>query len=119
MFHPAEYIPFDPTDPNDIANRRVWVRYLCSSATPGQAFNTSNYTTQHGRVLNLSSWGLGLLLDLRVGPGTLLKVEVEGWNGNRMLLGRVMHATESGEGWLHGCELVNPVNGTELQDLLG
>jgi hypothetical protein len=60
-----------------------------------------------------------LLLDLRVAPGTLLKVEVLGWIGNRMLLGRVIHATEHAEGWLHGCELVNPVSGMLIQDLLG
>ncbi len=110
--------PFDPTDIRALADRRVWVRYRCAPETPGQAFNMANYTPQHGRVLNLSGGGMGLLLEKPVVPGTLLKVEIPGWNGNRMLFGRVIHHAEQPGGWLHGCELTDPVSNTEIRDLL-
>jgi hypothetical protein len=118
MSSEANSLPFDPAEPNSMIDRRVWVRYRCAHETSGQTFNTTNYTSQHGRVLNLSSGGIGLLLNWAVAPGTLLKVEIKGWNGNRMLLGRVIHASRQTDGWLHGCELANPVTATEIEDLL-
>jgi hypothetical protein len=114
----ADFLPFN-MEPHALADRRVWVRYRCAPAKPGQTFNTVNYTSQHGRVLNLFGGGMGLLLDLPVPIGTLLKVEIGGWAGNRMFLGRVIHASEQPNGWLHGCELSTPVSNTEIQDLLG
>jgi hypothetical protein len=99
--------------------RRVWVRYQCEADIPGQTFNTSNSTSQHKRVLKLSSGGMGLVMDLPVVMGTLLRVEIKGKNGNRMFLGRVIHASRQIDRWLHGCELAHPVTGSEIEDLLG
>jgi hypothetical protein len=95
------------------------VRYRCAPETPGQTFNNANYTTQHGRVLNLSSGGMGLLLDLPVAPGTLLKVEMERFSGNGLFLGRVIHPSQQSHGWFHACELADPMSTAEMQDLLG
>jgi hypothetical protein len=100
-------------------NRRAWVRYLCRPETPGQTFQPESFRCEHARVTNLSGGGLGLLLSEPLPAGTALKVELEGRHGPRLLGARVVYVTEQEDGWLHGCELNNPLPQTELDDLLG
>ncbi len=118
MSKPANSFDRGSGPPRAVLNRRVWVRYLCPLDTPGQTFDTQSYQSAPARVLNLSVCGIGLFLDTPLGEGTQLKVELEGWGGSRMLLARVVHVTEQADGWVHGCELVNPISGGEIEDLL-
>jgi hypothetical protein len=106
--------PEDPPPPE----RRLWPRHACPATSYGRVFHPGGGRTRPARVLNLCCGGLALLLEEPFERGTTLKVELEGRYGPRMLLARVAHATAQPAGWLVGCELVRPVTGTELQDLL-
>jgi hypothetical protein len=99
-------------------NRRVWVRHPCPAEKPGQMFNTESSKVCQGVVRNLSSGGIGLVLSEAVHLGTVLKVEIDGGQGPRMLVMRVTHITEQTDGWLHGCELTVPLTGEQIREML-
>jgi hypothetical protein len=101
-----------------VLNRRVWVRYPFAADTPSQLFNTASSKVLQAVVQNLSSGGIALLLCEALQPATVLKVEVEGGDGPRLLVARVTHVTEQAEGWLHGCELTVPLTADQIENLL-
>jgi hypothetical protein len=111
-------VPNVPTKQPAPGENRVWVRYGCPPDTPGQLFDTESSKVQQGAVHNLSSGGIGLLLGEPIQLGTIVKVELDGWSGPRMLTARVTHTTEQPDGWLHGCELELPLSGCQVRDLL-
>jgi hypothetical protein len=97
---------------------RVWVRY---SARPEGRVRTQAAPTvilRKGIILGISRKGLSLLLDSALPAGIILKVEMEGPGRWRVLLARVLHATEQAEGWLHGCELANILSEGEIRAIL-
>ena len=118
MSEPAPSFPRAPTEHRSSGNRRVWVRYPCPPDTPGQMFDPTRSLVQQGTVRNLSGGGIGLLLAEPVVRGTVLKVEVDGWSGPRMVVVQVTHVQELAEGWLHGCELELPLSADQIRDLL-
>jgi hypothetical protein len=63
---------------------------------------------------------VGLVLDRRFEPGTLLIIELsEKAKGRVRALGvRVVHATQRETRWIIGCKFVSPLNEEELQTLV-
>ena len=77
--------------------------------------------SQYGEatVRDISTTGVGLLLDCAFPPGTMLLVE--SWQRGNLrttLLARVVHAAPQGAGWYHGCELGRPLGASELEEWL-
>jgi hypothetical protein len=92
--------------------RRATVRYACdakTSCTPLAALQSD--TGWEARVRDVSRIGLGLVLERRFEPGTIITVDLH----PRILLVRVAHAKALPEGgWLLGCELIDPSAGEDL-----
>jgi hypothetical protein len=115
---PSESTANGHTLPTRSPNRRAWVRYHYEPEAPGQLFNRDTSDCRPAQVVNLSGGGLGLVLEDAFPVGTLLKVELEGRHGPRLLGARVVHVSESAGLWLHGCELAHPLPKGEMEDLL-
>jgi len=100
--------------------RRVTVRYpshLRGSCHTVHARQAAGWPAQ---FLNVSCGGLGLLLQRRFEPGTVLAVEPLDVNGgtSSVLLVRVIHATRRADGgWLLGCRHVTDLTEDEVQAL--
>lgn len=72
-----------------------------------------------GELRDISLGGMGLILNRRFEPGTLLMVELDTPAGRESLLSRVVHARPLGDQkWLLGCALARPLNRQKLQALL-
>jgi hypothetical protein len=87
----------------------------CWPATVAGAFGTL------ARVKDVSTAGIGLVLDRRFEPGTLLAVQVEaacgGGPGNLLARVRRVMPQEGGQ-WLLGCAFVSPLGAEELHAFL-
>jgi hypothetical protein len=70
-----------------------------------------------GRLRDVSTFGVGLLLPDPVTPGALLEIDFAGLEQNpgRALLGRVVHLAPQPGGWLAGCALVKEVGDDALR----
>jgi hypothetical protein len=118
----AEETPFpEPVGvPAEIAERRSAVRYPSQAATPclpvpeGEALCCA-------RVVDISTTGVGLLVDSYVEPETLLAVELQGEDpgASYTLVVEVRRATKQGEGeWLLGCSFARELTEAEMRALL-
>jgi hypothetical protein len=69
-----------PSDsvPSTSADRRASVRFRCERLAVGRAFISNSFTTLNARIVDLSTSGVGLLLDRPLEPGTRLNVELDG-----------------------------------------
>jgi hypothetical protein len=108
--------PQTPGTPGTI-ECRVWPRQPCEvqvQCQPAAARHDKEQNWQ-GTIQNLSRGGLGLLLERRFEPGTVLFVELPGSDG-RPLLVRVAHAVRLPRGtWLLGCAFSSKLSEDELQ----
>ena len=101
------------------SERRASVRYydsmgdLCTVATC--------YERVWALVRDISTHGIGLILNSRIEPGTPLTIEMrtKDQEGSLALLARVVHATRRSEfSWLVGCELMTRLSAERLRQLL-
>jgi hypothetical protein len=119
-------VPFlaGPPQKSRTTERRAWVRHFASQDACCQPLPDSTTdepeTGWLGRVQDLSTGGIALLLTRRFEPGTALHVELAAkGEGSRPLLVRVIHATpESENHWLIGCAFACPLSEAELQTFL-
>jgi hypothetical protein len=103
--------------PTPVAKRRATVRYALDADTacaPLAAWGASQ--GWEARIRDISRGGLGLLLDRRLEPGTLITVDLPLTpDCPRLLLARVVHATAQPDGgWLVGCALFDLLPEEEL-----
>jgi hypothetical protein len=108
------------------AERRASVRYQCdpdsfsmdNSCRPITAPRRESWPAS---VRDLSTSGIGIIVNRRFEPGTLLTVDLEDVDrtAHRSLLVRVMRtAQEAPNGWVHGCAFTHPMSEAELLDLM-
>lgn len=74
--------------------------------------------TWTGRIRDISSLGLGLVLPEEVRPGLLLDIDLENKSGNWLgaVRGRVVHTLRLADGsWLAGCAFVSELDNAELR----
>jgi hypothetical protein len=119
--HPPSFLPEAPAKSFAGLNRRACVRYRCTRPIPRRIALAESYTSLDGWLVDISTAGLGLLLDCPLDVGTLLFVEVESSPETFPveLLASVVRATATAETeWLVGCELVNPLSEAEVKTLL-
>jgi hypothetical protein len=105
---------------SNLAERRAWVRYPCdldSSCRPVVAAPNRRWPA---KVRNVSSGGICMSLDRRFEPGALLTIEIQrtGAGQSFTFVGRVIHVSRDGGGWLLGCAFRSALSEDEIQALL-
>src|SRR6516164_6701523 len=98
--------------------RRAWVRYPSRRRIDARRFGTAKRYAWEAIIRDVTPSGLGLVLPHAIRQGAILVVEPRGRGLNRLLLARVVHVVSQVDGWLHGCELANPLTDAERRDLL-
>jgi hypothetical protein len=108
------------------AERRAWVRYATTLETicePIAALTVDE--TECGwpaRVRDLSAGGVGLSLERRFEPGTILLIELATGQDEPSFVApvKVIHATADGDGhWILGCAFTRPLDEEQVQALVG
>jgi hypothetical protein len=115
----ASPLPEPINVPDEIAERRASVRYPSQSATACHPVPEGDALCS-ARVVDISTTGIGLIVDRFVEPETLLAVEVQGaFARSYTLLVEVRHARQRGEQeWLLGCSFARDLSEDELRALL-
>jgi PilZ domain len=107
------------------AERRTRVRYTASLEASCRRTGEAGGPSWPGRVVNISTGGIGLLLGNDLPANTLLDVEFQGAGGAALLLlrVRVVHCTlfkdEGTPSWLLGCAFAKDLADGELWPLIG
>jgi hypothetical protein len=100
---------------------RAWVRYAPRQETPCHLMALSDKDCWPARVLNLSTGGIGLVLETRLDLGRFVLVELVSASGlfSRLLLTRIVHLSNNvGGGYLLGGEFISQLPDGELRFLL-
>lgn len=107
------------------ADRRAAVRYPCSEDGFGldnscRPIGTERTEAWAACVRDLSTGGMGLILNRRFEPGTLLVVDLQDAEqaAHRTLLVRVARVHKEGQIWLLGCEFIHKMTEQELLALM-
>jgi c-di-GMP-binding flagellar brake protein YcgR len=98
--------------------RRASERFACNLETTCQLPKGVWDDPWPAKVRNISKGGVGLVLQRRFEPGTLLVFELESavQGFAKTFLARVRHATRHAEGgWMHGCAFASELSDEELQ----
>src|SRR5438270_12982584 len=104
--------------PSTDCERRATVRYQCSCEA--SCSSLAPFERLHGRVRDVSTQGIGLLLRDSIREGTQLVIDLKTRNPGiyLTLLARVVRAREEGEGmWTIGCEFITIPTEEQLQAL--
>jgi PilZ domain len=111
-----------PAEESRRLDRRADVRCLCDRGAGvrlGDGLKTWALGAVEASVRNLSTRGVGLLLNRELPVGALVFVEPAGLGkGRPVLLARVRFVSPQEGGWHHGCELGEPLSEGALQDWL-
>jgi len=102
--------------------RRVAVRHVCKRRRPIRIVTRPSFLVRSAVVVDVSVCGLGLVLQERLEPGTIMAIQLQGRHAgiSRILSGRIVHATPQTDGsWRIGCALSGRLSEGELQTLLG
>ncbi len=100
------------------AERRRAPRYPCALDAACQPVSGRAGHSWTAQVKNLSTSGVGLVLDRRFERGTILVLDLQGPGGDlaRTVLARVVHVTPQGEkGWLLGCAFTSELDDDDLR----
>lgn len=108
------------------AERRASVRYPCSADSFSADNSCRPITARRGEawaatVRDLSTGGVGIVVNRRFEPGTLLSVELQDAEQtvNRILLVRVVRVSADENGrWLLGCAFTSKLTDGELLALM-
>jgi hypothetical protein len=102
-------------------NRRATVRYHCGPATPGRVVTDEKKAYLRAWVLDVSTCGIGLLLNRTLQVGLAIVVHMKGSTRNRAFSfpALVAHTTQQANGdWLVGCAFITPLAREQLDELL-
>ena len=103
--------------------RRAFIRLPSDLISNCRPAGRQHDVSWPGQVRDVSCGGLGLLMQHRFRPGTVLDVELHDRSGKilRTVQVRVAHATavldDGRHAWLLGCAFAAPLSSTELDEL--
>src|SRR5581483_2718432 len=100
------------------AEKRATARVLCNRLARIRPQGGPEAGDEFATVSDLSDTGVGLYLDRRCPPDTVLLIEPLS-DGAQALLARVVHVSPDKRGWLHGCELSARLSDAEVRSWLG
>jgi hypothetical protein len=109
------------SDKTDQLERRAPPRRPCDLRTVGEEPGPEGGQTWVGRVENVSTKGLALVLRHQVKLGTVLVLRFQSGDRplSRPLPVRVMRAQAQGDGsWRHGCAFLRELRECDLDELL-
>jgi hypothetical protein len=114
-----------PTE--SVIDMRAWKRFPSERRTPVRLVVHPDFRTLTARVLDASVYGLGLLFEWPLEPGSVLSLLLlRPGHGrpprlrvSRIVTAKVMHATPHPDGWRVGCRLASPLDAAELEALTG
>src|SRR5258707_15745224 len=96
------------------SERRASVRRVCKREVLSRRQGSTRTAAWLASVRNISETGLGLLVYCKFAPGSILTIEPLTQRSTRTLFARVVHVTQEGDGWNHGCELANQLTEREV-----
>jgi PilZ domain-containing protein len=98
------------------ANQRAALRYASCLKTICHIATSQGGFVRDAKVHDLSTDGVGLILEERVEPGTLLSVELENSLKSlfRTVLARVVHVRKQADAWLVGCTFIRGLENGEV-----
>ncbi len=102
-------------------DQRTWERFPCSVRGTYQLLSDAEQKHWPAQVLNISSSGVGLLVEQPIEIGTLMSVELQGKSGPTpcTILACVVHVTpREGEGLAIGCNFIRELTEQEMHALL-
>jgi diguanylate cyclase (GGDEF)-like protein len=105
-------------DKGRAVEKRSTAHALCNRSARLRREGEANGEEEFATVRNISAAGIGLDLEKRFPPNTLLIVEPLAADA-KTLLARVQQATPGGRGWIHECELSICLSPEELRGWLG
>lgn len=108
-----------PRQESNTRTRRAAVRYRCEHATGRRVFVLESYRTFAAEVHDLSVGGVGLILAKPLPTGTLVFIDLFGFDVPLEFLARVAHANPHDDGrFLVGFQFDRPLNHEELTMVL-
>ena len=119
-----ETSPENSTSQSQLSERRAYVRLACDLDATCRLADGYREVGWHGKVLNISRGGIGLLTSHRFRLGTELAIDLRDRTDAvvRTVRVRVVHATatyvDGNSCWLQGCEFDALLSEEELQGLL-
>ena len=99
-------------------DRRTAERYLCNRVCFARPNGTSLGMTWGVTICDISAHGISLLFKQLLEDGTLLAIQPSRDSQNKPIMARVLRSLQWPHGWLHGCELAEPLTERELDDWL-
>lgn len=114
MQQPSDSAPPPPAD------RRASVRFRCERLPVSRAFISNSFTTLNARIVDMSTSGVGLLLDQPLEAGTRLNIELSGTLASLFeLVAEVKNVAALPDGtWRCGCALLWTLTEDEVRLLL-
>jgi hypothetical protein len=109
----------DPSSPLPPRERRAWVRYPCNLPTlyqPGSG--RLDHQWWFAKVRDLSTHGIGLILERHFDPGTLLTIALysESAEVSCTVEATVAHISEQApREWVVGCAFTTPISEDDLR----
>ena len=100
------------------AERRTSVRHDCDHLPTVPFLAKPSFVNGLGRLRDLSEEGIGLLVETRIAPGSVLFLHLPGL-GENVRLARVVHATLADGGpWHVGCRLAVRLSARQIRQVL-
>ncbi|MFO0865297.1 MAG: PilZ domain-containing protein [Gemmataceae bacterium] len=106
------------TAPED---NRTWLRFDCDLQGKFHKVGDPNTKTYVARIINLSANGVGLLVDDRIEPGSLLNVELLARDGHtvKSILACAVHVADKGQGaYGVGCNFIRELPEADIKQLV-
>ena len=100
--------------PSSADERRKAPRYPSGRLSLVRPGEDGGAVARRAIIRDVSASGVRLDVDCEYSEGTTLAVAPLGWAGPRVLVVRVVRSWREGDGWAHGCELVEPLGEYEL-----
>ncbi len=112
--------PAEPGQETCAPNQRATIRYRCPPAAAGRVYLAEDLAFIRAWLHNLSTTGIGLVLNKPLHEGLLLTIQLRGTRQQKRfhLEARVVHSTPKDGAWLVGCQFVTPLSAGDLQELL-
>ena len=111
--------PLTSTSSRPAVDRRAYVRYGSQLKGSCRALSADRKHRWTAQIRDISASGIGLILNRRFEPGTVLRVKLPGSSSRRLYLVRVVRVQKhANRTWIVGCVFPRPLTDEEVQSLL-
>lgn len=115
----AALSPSTPLPTRSAVDRRAFVRYGSQLKGSCRALSADRKHRWTAQIRDISASGVGLILNRRFEPGTVLRVKLPGLSSRRLFLVRVIRVQKHEDRtWIVGCVFPRPLTEEEVKSLL-